>query len=105
MKRVVAASVLASVLGLAPCAFAANDSRATALFGVLGEEKRQTLAVGASGFFVYSLTAGRSYMAFCWQSGVEGGGSCDVEVQDDAGNPVGVASTAEPSLIAGGHTG
>jgi hypothetical protein len=71
MKRILAVVVSLLAVGVSS-AFAANDSRANALFGVLGEGKQQNLASGASGFFVYSLTARRSYVAFCWQPGVEG---------------------------------
>jgi hypothetical protein len=100
----VAAGALACALG-APPAQAANDTRATALFGVLGEEKQQSLATTASGFFAYSLVAGRSYIAFCWQPAVEAGGNCSVEIQDNAGTVVSTPSNGEPNTMAGGHQG
>jgi hypothetical protein len=104
MNRILVFAAILSAM-TTPAAFAANDSRANALFGVLGEEKQQSLAMNASGFYVYSLVAGRSYVAFCWQPGVEGAGSCDVETQDNAGTAVGVTITGEPRTVAGGHQG
>jgi hypothetical protein len=106
MKRslAVAAGALALSLSALP-ARAANDTRATALFGVLGGEKQQTLGAAVNGFFAYSLVSGRSYVAFCWQPGVEAGGSCSVEIQDNTGAVVSTAANGEPNTMAGGHTG
>jgi hypothetical protein len=82
-----------------------NDDVPPSTFLLLGQRASKMLASGGEQRYAVSLVAGRSYIAFCWQPKVEGGGNCGVEVRNDGGTPVSQPANGEPAMIAGGHVG
>jgi hypothetical protein len=82
-----------------------NDDTPPSTFLLLGQRTSPSLGAGVESRFAVALTSGRSYIAFCWQPQVQGGGNCTVDVLNGAGGVDSVAANGEPSMIAGSHTG
>jgi glucose/arabinose dehydrogenase len=73
------------------------SSLATARDAHLGQNRADTISGLATRSYRYRLAAGRSYAAWCWVPGTDGGGACEVFWRDALGVIVGSTDDSEPA--------
>lgn len=83
-----------------------DDAEVPHAFLLLGQTASPTLSTGGEHQFAVALTADRSYIGFCRQPLVEGGGNCTLDIRNAATGLIeSVVSNGEPAPVAGNHIG
>jgi hypothetical protein len=73
------------------------SSLATARDAHVGQNRADTIPALATRSYRYRLVAGRSYAAWCWVPGTDGGGACELFWRDALGVIVGSTDDGEPA--------